>query len=464
MLVSCLPTLALAIAAGPAVTVDPPAIGLVGPRSVQTLLVTGVGPDGRPVDLTRAARYRSASPTVASVTERGLIRAVSDGETEVTVEAGGVSLRVPVKVGGTAQPRAYHFENDIEPLLARFQCNMSGCHGKAEGQAGFKLSVFGFDPDADRVAILTEGRGRRVLPAAPAASLLLRKASGQAAHGGGVRWPAGSDAYETVKEWIAAGAPEGRADAPKVTAVRVEPAERVLGFRGTQQLRVTARWSDGREADVTPHARFQTNNETLAAVDADGLVTAGDAPGGAAVMASYMGQVAVFRALVPRPGPPDLAAKPRTPANFIDPLVDARLAKLNLTPSGPADDAEFLRRVSLDVIGTLPTPGEARAFLADSASDKRARLVESLLTRPEFADYWALKWADLLRVDRQQLGHKRAYAFHRWLREAVASNKPLDALARELVTAEGPLGEAPQAAFYKVATRSTAGASPITPA
>src|SRR5262245_7024281 len=261
------------------VTVDPPSLKLDGPRAGWTLLVHGKTEDGRLVDLTHAARFQSLDAKVAAVDVGGSVSAVGDGSTTVRVEAAGKTLQVAVTVKGSNAARRFNFENDIVPLLSRHGCNASGCHGKAEGQNGFKLSVFGFDPPADYAALVKEGRGRRVFPAVPEQSLLLRKMSGQTAHGGGVRIPPSSADYETVRAWIAAGTPVGSDSDAKVVAVRVEPHERVMDLRGQQQLRVVARWSDGRESDVTSLARFQTNNEGLASVAADGLVTAGESPG-----------------------------------------------------------------------------------------------------------------------------------------------------------------------------------------
>ena len=347
---------------------------------------------------------------------------------------------------------AFHFENDILPVLGRHGCNSSGCHGKAEGQGGFKLSVFGSDPDADHAVLTKEGRGRRVFPAAPDESLLLRKASGRAAHGGGTKLPYGSDDYRTVRAWVAAGTPLGAPDAPRVIALRVEPVERVMGLHADVPLKVFAKYSDGVEKDVTKHARFQSNNDAVAVVAADGRVTTLDVPGEAAVMAAYLGEVGLFRAIVPRPGPA-ATTSPLPRFNFIDALVDAKLAKLNVGASPVCDDAEFLRRAHLDLTGTVPTAAAARAFLADGAKDKRAKLVEALLKSPEFADLWAMRWADLLRVDRQPLGHERAYGYYKWIRDSVAANKPFDQFARDLVTAEGPLAEGGPANFYKVVTK-----------
>ena len=345
-------------------------------------------------------------------------------------------------------PRRFNFENDIVPILNRYGCNASGCHGKAEGQNGFKLSVFGFDPAADYAALTQESRGRRIVPVVPDQSLLLSKASGKVPHGGGIRLARNSEDYRTLHEWIVAGLPFGSANDPRVVSIEVTPREQQLAMRGRQPLRVIGTFSDGRKEDVTRHARFQSNNEGLGNVDESGLVTAGESPGEVAIMATYMGAVDVFRALIPRPEKiepyPSLLEH-----NFIDPLVWAKLRKLNIAPSELATDAEYLRRVFLDVIGTLPTADEARAFLNAKRPDRRARLVDDLLQRPEFADFWALKWADVLRVDRQALGHKRAYAYHRWIRDSLAANKPYDQFCRELLTAAGPASEVPATAFFK---------------
>jgi hypothetical protein len=434
------------------VSADPAAIRLSGPEASYSLLVHGKTADGQVIDLTHAADYRSADPKIAVVSDSGVVRCVSDGTTTVTVAAAGKTLSVPVTVTGSAEPRRFNFENDILPLLSKFGCNSSGCHGKSDGQNGFKLSVFGFDPAADYVALVKESRGRRIFPAAPEQSLILEKMSGRVPHGGGLRIPAASAEYATFRDWIRAGVPFGSADDPKVASIRVEPRERLLAMHGRQQLRVIARYSDGREADVTRHARFQSNNEALAVVNGSGLVLAEEVPGDVAVMAGFMNAVDVFRAFIPRAE--RIADYPDLPANnFIDPLVFAKLRKLNILPSDLCDDADFLRRVYLDVIGTLPTADEARRFLADRRPDRRARLVDDLLQRPEFADYWALKWSDLLRVDAQALGRKRAYAYYRWIRDSLAANKPLDRFVRELLTADGPLQESGPANFYKVMPR-----------
>lgn len=442
------------------VSVDPPVLMLRGPGAVHSLLVTGKTSDGRWVDLTHAATYETKQPNIIKVTATGIVRARNDGNAEIAINASGHKAIVKVNVKETKQPRDYHFENDIVPLLSRFGCNSSGCHGYSQGQNGFKLAVFGSDPELDFNALVKEARGRRVLPAAPEFSLLLRKAAGQLPHGGGIRIRTGTDEYETLRGWIAAGTPMGDPKAPNVVSVRVEPRERLMAMKGTQQLRVIARYSDGREIDATHHARFQTNNEGLASVSAEGIVSVFDTPGEVAVMASYANCVDTFRAIVPRPNA--IANYPAFPANnFIDVHVLNKLKKLNIAPSELCDDETYLRRVYLDVIGTLPTADESRRFLGDKRANKRDLLVDELLERPEYADYWALKWADLLRVDRQALGHKKAYAFYRWIRDSFATNKPFDQFARELLTAEGPLEEVGPANYFKVASKPGDAASSL---
>jgi hypothetical protein len=356
--------------------------------------------------------------------------------------------------------QAINFENDIVPILSKFGCNASGCHGKAEGQNGFKLSVFGFDPPADYRAITMEGRGRRVFPSAAEKSLLLLKASGGQPHGGGVRILPDRPEYETLRRWIAAGLPVGLASDPKTVKIELAPHEETLAMGQTRQLVVTATLTDGKKVDVTRLAKFQSNNDGLASVSDEGLVTAGQTPGVIAVMASYANEVDVFHVLIPRAEKiepyPQVAGN-----NFIDQHVYRRLKQLNIVPAEVCSDAEYLRRVYLDLIGTLPTAEEARRFLADAKSDKRKLLVDELLARPEFADYWALKWADLLRVDRQVLGHKAAYDEYHWIRESLAKNKPLDQFAREVITASGPLAENPQGYIFKSATQPGQAASTI---
>jgi hypothetical protein len=434
------------------VHVDPDHLTLVGPGCRFSLLVSGETAQHEIVDLTRTARFGSRAASVAQIGPDGVAQSVSDGHTQIEVTAAGKTLKIAVQVVGSHQSRSLHFENDILPILSRFGCNSSGCHGKAEGQNGFKLSIFGFDPRADRLALLEEGRGRRIFLPAPDESLMLKKATGSVPHGGGVRIQRASPEYRLLRAWIAAGAPEGDPAAPHVESIRLMPRERRLQPRDSQQLRVVAKYTDGREVDVTSHAKFQSNREELAGVDNFGLVTAGEHPGEAAIMAAYMNEVDVFRALVPlaNSDSKQLAQQALPAQNFIDRLVDAKLKRLNVVPSALCTDDEFVRRLYLDVIGTLPTPDEVRTYLSNARADRGQQLLNKLLGRPEYAEYWALKWSDLLRVDRRVLGHKQAYDYYSWIRDSFAENKPFDRFARELISAEGLLTQEPEGALFKV--------------
>ncbi|HAA69433.1 MAG TPA: hypothetical protein DCE55_09850 [Planctomycetaceae bacterium] len=431
------------------VQIDPPAISLQGPAARHTLLVTGTTTSGRLQDLGDIASFRSTSPNIVSVDQRGVARPVSDGQGTIIVEVSGRELTVPVTVTNSASPREFSFVNDVMPLLDKFGCNGAGCHGKAEGQAGFKLSVFNSDPMADYHAIVHQSRGRRVFRAAPEQSLLLLKASGTKPHGGGVRIPPSMPEYGTLRDWLAAGAPYGNDAEATVTRITVTPGKRVLTTHSRQQLRVMAFYTDGRIRDVTRLAQYESNNPGLASINDFGLVTTLDRPGQVALRAGFMNQFAMFQGLIPHGE--TINQYPELPEhNFIDGLVYSKLRDLNILPSEQADDAEYARRVYLDVIGTLPSAAEVQHFLSDPSSDRRAQLVERLLQRPEYADYWALKWSDLLGVQRKALGHKAAYAYYRWIRENFAANRPYDEFVREIITAQGALLDVPQANFYKV--------------
>lgn len=426
--------------------VSPESALLARPEATQQLLVSQIGEGGRAVDRTRAAAYLALDPSIAVVDAEGLVAARGEGRTEILIRHEGHELRVGVEVRGLNHPAPVSFEHEIIPILTKAGCNSGGCHGKAAGQNGFKLSVFGFDPAADHRALVMEGRGRRVFPAAPQRSLLLRKATAEVPHGGGRKLDNESHRYRLLRRWVAEGAPFAAAGAKPTVALEVEPAEQVVSPTGTQQLRVTATDADGGRRCVTTEAQYSSNAAALADVDGRGLVTAGDVPGEAAILVRYLGRVAVARITLPRP---DIEFARPPEANFVDRLVWDKLQRLGIAPSEPADEATFLRRVHLDTIGTLPTPAEARAFLASSDSQKRARLIDALLDRPEYADYWTMRWSDILRVDKNVVTPQGAVAITRWLRRQFAENRPYDQFVREILTARGDSTAEGPAAFYK---------------
>ena len=332
------------------------------------------------------------------------------------------------------------FESDVQPLLTRLGCNAGACHGKSRGQNGFALSLLGFDSDFDYAALVREGRGRRVFAAAPEDSLLLKKATGQLPHGGGKRIEPGSAPYVEMLEWVRSGALRTPADAAKLVRVVTEPASFSLAPQQQIQLRVIAEYSDGHRRDVTDGSAFQSNDRTIAAIATagDGVVQAGSIPGEAAIMARYMNHIAVCAVTIPLPGEVADTTYDQLPrSSQIDDLVWKKLKLLGMLPSPSTNDATFQRRAYLRAIGRLPTPEETRTFLADNNPNKRIGLVDQLLERPEYADFWANKWADLLRPNPYRAGIKSVWNLDAWLRDAFRKNMPYDQFARELLTAQG---------------------------
>jgi hypothetical protein len=435
-----------------AVLVTPSAVKLDSPEASQQLLVTLDAADG-----TRSAKYEAADPAIASVDVNGMVTPKGEGKTEIVVKHGADSIRVPVEVSGLKSPAPVSFEREIIPILTKASCNSGGCHGKAEGQAGFKLSVFGFDPDADFHSLVSEGRGRRIFPASPENSLFLLKAAGIVPHGGGKKIDADGLRYRRLLRWIREGSQYAGSNASPVKALEVESNQRTMALGSTQQLRVTAIAADGSRRCVTAEAEYSSNAETIAGADGRGLITAGSKPGEAAILVRYMGHVTVCRVTLPRPG----VKFPRpAEANFADKHVWDKLERLGIPPSELATDEAFLRRVFLDTIGTLPTAAEASAFLVDASPDKRAKLIDKLLDRSEYADFWAMKWSDILKVDKDAVTPQGAVAMTRWVRKQLAENRPYDQFARDIVTAKGSTtAEGPAALFKSLGTPEVAARS-----
>ena len=324
------------------------------------------------------------------------------------------------------------------PALAKAGCMAGSCHAKAEGQNGFKLSVFSYDPRSDYAEIAKEARGRRVFPAAPEESLLLLKPTMALEHGGGERFEVGSETYKLLVDWIRGGMAYQHTNEPALVSISVEPRERAYRKRASQPLRVQAHYSDGSQRDVTRLADFVANDKEMAQVTDEGIVRVGTLSGESVIVVRYMGFMDAARMTVPADR--TLAEKRYAKLltnNFIDELAYAQFRKLGLFPSDLCTDAEFLRRSSLDTIGVLPTAEEARAFLADTNSDKRRNWIDHLLAEPAYGDYWANKWADLLRPNPDRVGVKSIFVLDQWLRESFRSNKPYDQFAREVLLTEG---------------------------
>jgi hypothetical protein len=337
---------------------------------------------------------------------------------------------------GTGQRET--FELDIEPILTARGCNSGPCHGKSGGQNGFALSLFGFDPNFDFEAIVRAGRGRRVSPATPDYSLLLLKGTAEVPHGGGRKLERGSEDFQTLVRWIENGFPRSTAEDRKLEQISFEPPPHAMSPENQESLRVIAHYNDGSTRDVTTNCSFQSNEPAIVSVQHDGTLRSSKFPGEATIMARYMGRIATWNTSIPRPNPISAEQYAALPVNnFIDTAVWNKLKQLNILPSPAVGDATFLRRAYLDVIGRLPTATEAETFLSDVNSNKRTILIDTLLERPEYADFWANKWADLLRPNPYRVGIKATMSLDHWLRDVFRQNLPHDEFARRLITARG---------------------------
>ena len=430
--------------------VHPSSIELTGADARHALLVMALASDGRRADVTGEAIFSSGQSNVVTVETNGVCRARGDGSAEILVTVGNRWLRVPVTVAsfGSAPPPS--FRQDIEPLLTRAGCNMGACHGKLAGQNGFKLSLRGYAPELDYSWLITDLSGRRINPVFPNDSLLILKALAKVPHEGRQRFPEGSRYHQTLVDWMDARVPGP--DTNETDAVRMEilPGNRTLRVGETQQLLARAFYQNGRTRDVTWLAQFFSNEETTASVTPDGLVKA-LRHGETSIRVHFQGQVEVVTMTIPyenRVASREFA-KVKGP---LDTAVFAKLKALDIPPSPECDDGAFLRRASLDVIGTLPSPAEVRAFLADRSKDKRALLVERLLASPEFVDYWTLQLADLLQNrkerDHDVRGVKGVRSFHAWLRGRVARNQPWNELAHDILTARGSVADHPEIGYF----------------
>lgn len=434
--------------------VHPASAEIRGDDRLARLVVTGLFSNGGVWDLTRKVTYSSTRPEVATVDAEGVVKPLRDGDTliraQLTVGDRKLQSEAEIKVVHLSSEVPIHFANDIVPIFSKHGCNAGGCHGKSGGQNGFRLSLFGFFPEIDYDAITRESRGRRVFPLDPDHSLLLRKPAGDLPHGGGVRFEPSSSDYELLRRWIRAGCPQGSPDAPSVESISVYPRTRMLSRKGKQQLRVVARFTDGRLEDVTARAQYSSGEPDYLEVTSQGLVSALNVPGHGSVLVKYLGRLAVFEALIPS-GADLRGVEWPAAAGFVDEHVFRRLRQLGIPPSALVDDVTFHRRVRLDVTGTLPTPEEVRAFLADRSPGKRAALVDRLVAGPESASFFALLWADVLRNRRG--GEERAtpftIGFHRWIYESLAANKPFDEIVREILCAEGSPIDNPPVAWYR---------------
>lgn len=423
-------------------------VTISGRDSGQQIVVTGQYATGQSRDLTRKSTYEVTPAGIVTVDATGLITPIAEGEATVhVVAAPGIDGNVKVKVTNLVQDLPINFANQISPVFTKYSCNGGGCHGKSGGQNGFRLSLLGFEPKEDYEYLVKEGRGRRLFPAAPDQSLLLLKATARLPHGGGQRIEFDSPAYRLMRRWVEQGMPYGKETDPVVTHIEVLPPERLMEREGTQQIIVVAHYSDGTSEDVTRTTQFDSNDTEMGEVSVSGLVTTGQLTGSVAVMARYQGHVGVFRATIPLGVPTDQLPPAK---NFVDELVAKKLKALGLPASLVSDDATFLRRVTIDLAGRLPTVEEAEQFIADQAPNKRENVINRLLDSTDYADYFANKWNAILRNKRRQDTEKLAtFSFHEWIRTSLNENKPYDLFVREILTATGNPGQNPPVGWYR---------------
>jgi hypothetical protein len=432
--------------------VFPAEIQLTTARDRQSIVVQGTFADGITRDVTAAA---TITPGDAKLLKRvgATFYPAADGATTLAIAYGGKSLAMPVKVSQAAVQTPLSFRLDVMPVFMRAGCNTGSCHGAARGKDGFRISLFGFDPEGDYFRLTREMVGRRINLAVPSDSTLITKATGAVNHTGGKRFESSSELYQTMHGWIEAGAHNDDASKlPTVVGVDLYPQRGVLDGKGaTQQLTLRARYSDGTDRDVTSLAVFLTNNDVSAPVSVDGLVTAGER-GEAFVMARFETHTVGSQFIV-LPKGLSFTFPDEPEYNYIDKLVNDKLKKLRIAPSGQCDDEAFLRRASIDIVGLPPSLEEYNRFMASTDPAKRAKWVDELLERKEFSEIWVSKWAELLQVrtdPTKNVSQKAMFLYYNWLVDKLSKNMPMDEMVQELLGASGGTFKNAATNFYQI--------------
>lgn len=430
------------------ITVEPASILLASKFERAQLLVSGKLASGDTVDVTRMAKFATAKDGVVRVSASGLVSVTGSGETELLVTIADQAVKVPAKVGDLTA--AVDFIRDVNPVLSKLGCNQGTCHGAKEGKNGFKLSLRGYDPIYDTRAFTDELASRRANIASPENSLMLLKATGAVPHVGGQVTQVGHPYYEIIRSWIGSGA-KLNLEAPRVVSIEVRPTNPVVQRIGNkQQMRIVATYNNGSTRDVTAEAFIESSNTDIAKTDGTGLVNT-LRRGEAAILARYEGRYAATTLTVmgDRSG---FVWQDPAKWNFVDEHVARKLQRMKILPSELSTDAEFVRRIHLDLTGLPPSVDVVKAFLADTREPqvKRYELIDRLIGSPEFIDHWTNKWADMLQVNRKFLGEPGAKAFRDWIRKEIESNTPYDQFAYKILTATGSNRENPAASYYKI--------------
>lgn len=426
----------------------PARIELKTPFEYRQLLVTGILDNGDRVDLTRLTKFDA--PAAVKVSERGQVRPVADGKGELKLTFDGKTGTIPVAISGQKDPYEVSFVKDVMPTISRMGCNLGTCHGSQQGKNGFQLSLRGYDPVFDHRALIDDIGGRRFNRAAPERSLMLMKPTGVVPHVGGVLTQPGEPYYELIRRWISQGV-KLDTNTPRVAKIEVTPAAAVIPLPGMkQQLTVWATYADGSKRDVSAEAFLDSSNVEVATMDKQGVVTA-VRRGETAILARYEGNYAAATLIImgDRSG---FVWKDTPTYNYIDDLVYAKLKSVKIQPAELCSDADFMRRLYLDMTGLPPEPDAVKKFLDDKtpSKEKREKLVDALVGSNDYVDHWTNKWCDLLQVNRKFLGAEGAEAFRKYIRASVAGNKPYDQFCRELLTAKGSNVDNPAAAYFKI--------------
>jgi len=436
-----------------ALVVQPPSVTLTGPRAAQQLVVSGKYADGTVRDLTAFATYRIEAADVAELSD-AFLKAKKNGTTGLIIDAGGLSVRVPVTVKDLDKAQPISFRHDVIASLNVGGCNQGACHGTPSGKNGFKLSLRGYDPPADYLQLTRDVLGRRTDKLNPMASLILQKGLGRVPHEGGSRFSADSMPAQMISGWLAEGLQDDPATLPKLTKIEVLPGNRVLNAPAKfQQLAVLAHFSDNSVRDVTRLTVFSSSDPAQADVSMNGFVEFRQS-GEVAILCRYLDEMQAVRLTYLEPKPGFNWPNPQA-VNYVDTHVFNKLKMLSIAPSDVCTDSEFIRRAYLDLCGLLPTADEVKTFVNDKDANKRAKLIEKLLERPEYADFWTLKWSDVLRSSRKTIQLKGIHTFQAWLRNHVAANSPFDQIAREILISRGSSSANPPANFYRIARDPT---------